>query len=149
MWVPGKAVKKINSSSFQRWGSRGRTITLATCGKKRLASQQEVFLQVSPPQKERVEQGEWDEWWCKKKKKKNYLIPLQARTTLGSHFNVLVKFRKATVEFYMYIPHCCNLHCHFPECSQSPKHFKWLQYPDNVLVPGEALFLLSYQGTNL
>ena len=38
----------------------------------------------------------------KKKKKHNYLILQQARTTLGSHFNFLVKFRKATVEFYMY-----------------------------------------------
>lgn len=81
-----------------------------------------------------------------KKKKKLFNT---AATTLGSHFNVLVKFRQATVEFYMYTPHCCNFHCHFPECSQSPKHFKWLQYPDNMLVPGEALFLLSYQGTNL
>ena len=51
------------------------------------------------------------------KKKKNYLILQQAWTTLGSHFNFLVKFRKATVEFYMYTPHSCNFHCHFPECS--------------------------------
>ena len=80
-----------------------------------------------------------------KKKKKNYLIPLQARTTLGSHFNVLVKFRKATVEFYMYKIYLCiylatpgpsfsmqylwlrnaNSLLHFPDLGLNPRSLHW------------------------
>lgn len=85
---------------------------------KALLRNRQLPLQVFPPQKKRFQGGEQNESvGMQNKKQQSGLTMLASTKYLVWYFNLPVGFRKITVEFFMYIPHSSNFHCHFPEYS--------------------------------